>query len=362
MAGFSFNAINPQDIEREAQEQRERDARHDMTAHAALMAALKRLFEVETIQLEGRLGDLKLLHEDQTDHSLIVATPGNTLVVTRDHVTYSEEITTMKQALDGAILAFNNPRARTEEITLKGNLRERLLMTIAGQKLGLKLTNPVTEADLDDALRAEYPAILEEAKQLFAGTAAPEQKKTEQKKEAPVVAAVPPVAAAMAAAAAPLNGPANDPVFAEPADVDAQPEHVEPLPFVPGVDDRAIPAPTLAEASAYRDPQSYTLAFDDGLPVLDDIVVMDNNGEDASADATEEETLSAEDRDAIQAGCDHVREFLESAAAPIADLGVEPTPVEQIPTEQDIKEACDSLRESLKGPRRRTTAPDMSPV
>ena len=237
----------------------------------------------------------------------------------------------------------------------------------------------MTEADLDDALRAEYPAILAEAKQLFAGAAAPEQKKTEQKKteqkkEAPVVAAVPPVAAAMAAAAAaaPSNIPANDPIFevVEPRTQFVGPETGRPVEgsFMPGLDDRAIPAPALAEASAYREPQSHGLAFDDDVPVLTDIVSEEELADMGFAPTEQdlstpigapEEILSPDEVADIEAGRDNLKAFLEATMSVEAPEAV----ADDFPSEESLQDACESLRSAIKpsSPARKR-APEVTPA
>jgi len=199
-----MDAMNEAAAKRKAQQEKLKK-NPSSPENQACLAAIARLYGCEQLILTSALHDLTLDQSTPaTEQSLTVRSSLNTMVITKNGVNYADPLTNISSALQGAVLMRNNPMSQTHAATISGDLRERLLLTLAAEKIGLKVKNPVDlEKDLTPELRAELPQILKELNAHFEKpSAAPEAPQAKQEAAQDTAPAAEPAAAPEAPAEA----------------------------------------------------------------------------------------------------------------------------------------------------------------
>ena len=158
--------------QRKDQEARDSMGRIEPTLPSA--GALKNMANTECLDLiaalfnrkeahffcEHLLSNLIVMHQDKETGSLLLKGSDNEYTVTNCSVEAEEETISLTAALEMAALIANNPAFSAEKpLVLTGNTRDRYVLTLAATALNLPVSNPVSDADLPDELKAECAAL-----------------------------------------------------------------------------------------------------------------------------------------------------------------------------------------------------------
>lgn len=109
---------------------------------------------------EHLLSGLVVINQDKEAGSLLLKGSDNTYTLTNCSVEAEEETISPTAALEMAALIANNPAFNPEKpLVLTGNTRDRYVLTLAAAALNLPVSNPVSDADLPDELKAECAAL-----------------------------------------------------------------------------------------------------------------------------------------------------------------------------------------------------------
>lgn len=109
---------------------------------------------------EHLLSNLIVMHQDKETGSLLLKGSDNLYTVTNCSVEAEEKTISLTAALEMAALIANNPAFSAEKpLVLTGNTRDRYVLTLAAAALNLPVSNPVSDADLPDELKAECAAL-----------------------------------------------------------------------------------------------------------------------------------------------------------------------------------------------------------
>ncbi len=138
-----------------AEEQVLNDQAQQVLANAQCVKAIAALFGRDDLMLKEYLEDLTVVAE--TENGLFLKGVDNEFTLSKDIIQAEQETISAKAAFDMAILAFNNPAFDEQGIDLTGNLRDRYMLTLAANHIGLKISNPVTE--IPDDLKAEFAQV-----------------------------------------------------------------------------------------------------------------------------------------------------------------------------------------------------------
>lgn len=110
------------------------------------------------------LSKLAVLREDAESGSLLLKGSDNTYTLTNASIEAEEDTISLVAALEMAALIANNPAFTSEKpLVLTGNLRDRYVLTLAAAALNLPVSNPVSDADLPEDLKAECAEIRDAA-------------------------------------------------------------------------------------------------------------------------------------------------------------------------------------------------------
>lgn len=138
-----------------AEEQVLNDQAQQVLANAQCVKAIAALFGRDDLLLKEYLEDLTVVAE--TENGLFLKGVDNEFTLSKDIIQAEQDTISAKAAFDMAILAFNNPAFDEQGIDLTGNLRDRYMLTLAANHIGLKISNPVTE--IPDDLKAEFALV-----------------------------------------------------------------------------------------------------------------------------------------------------------------------------------------------------------
>lgn len=104
------------------------------------------------------LAELSVLHKTET--ALTLQGSDNIYTLTPDSVEAEQDSITARAALEMGALIANNPKFNADKpLCLTGSPRDRYVLTLAAAALNLPVSNPVTEADLPEDIKAECAAI-----------------------------------------------------------------------------------------------------------------------------------------------------------------------------------------------------------
>lgn len=147
-----------------AEEQVLNDQAQQVLANAQCVKAIAALFGRDDLMLKEYLEDLTVVAE--TENGLFLKGVDNEFTLSKDIIQAEQETISAKAAFEMSILAFNNPAFDEKGIDLTGNLRDRYMLTLAANHIGLKISNPVTEIPND--LKAEFALVKAEWDSLIA--------------------------------------------------------------------------------------------------------------------------------------------------------------------------------------------------
>lgn len=123
----------------------------------ACLTAIASLWGVETLPLSEYMNNLSLVHAAPT--ALQVQGSDHDYLVGKDYIESDSDLVTARGAFEMALLAQANPVIAERGVELAGSLRDRYLLTLAADHVGIQITNPVHEADLPADLVAECAAL-----------------------------------------------------------------------------------------------------------------------------------------------------------------------------------------------------------
>lgn len=129
----------------------------------ACLARLAEILELQQIEYRAMLRNLELVKEGREKYTLpadktaeLIHTTTNTAVVAKGLFEFQDEtVLSAADALEAAAMVKNDAASYPHGVELRGNPRDRYMLMLAANHMGLKVTNPVDDAMLAPEERAQ---------------------------------------------------------------------------------------------------------------------------------------------------------------------------------------------------------------
>ncbi|MBI2233752.1 MAG: hypothetical protein HYU57_01890 [Micavibrio aeruginosavorus] len=129
----------------------------------ACLARLAEILELQQIEHRAMLRNLELVKEGREKYTLpagktaeLIHTTANTAVVAKGLFEFQDETAlSAADALEAAVVVKNDAASYPHGVELRGNPRDRYMLMLAANHMGLKVTNPVDDAMLAPEERAQ---------------------------------------------------------------------------------------------------------------------------------------------------------------------------------------------------------------